>query len=68
MSHKTGTDGEEVIVRWVVHPEALQADRIKALRGIWSGKESETDALIAERRQERKREERKAPGRGVGRL
>jgi hypothetical protein len=53
MSHKTGTDGEEVIIRWVVHPEALQADRIKALRGIWSGKESETDALIAERRQER---------------
>jgi hypothetical protein len=43
-------------------------DRIKALRGIWSGKESGTDALIAERRRERKRAEPKPPGRGAGRL
>jgi antitoxin PrlF len=62
------SDGEEVRIRRVAHPETLQVDRIKELRGIWSGEESGTDALIAERRRERELEERKAPGRGVGRL
>jgi hypothetical protein len=66
MSHETGAKG--LRIRQVAHPETLQVDRIKALRGIWSGEASGTDALIAERRRERKREERKAPGAGVNRL
>jgi AbrB family looped-hinge helix DNA binding protein len=61
-------DGEEVRIRRVEHAEAVQADGIRALRGIWAGQEGGTDALVAERRREREREERKAQGHGVGRL
>lgn len=62
------SDGEEVRIRRVEDAAAIQADRIKALRGIWAGDGTGTDALLAERRQDRELEERKARGRGVGRL
>lgn len=60
--------GDEVRIRRVADVEASQADRIKALRGIWAGDGTDTDALIVERRREREREERKAQEHGVGRL
>lgn len=55
-------------IRRVTDVESSQADRIKALRGIWAEGDGATEALIAERRRERELEERKAQGRGVGRL
>lgn len=61
------TDGGDVRVRRVTDDRAIQANRIKALRGIWT-KGGGTDALLEERRREREREERKAEGHGVGRL
>jgi AbrB family looped-hinge helix DNA binding protein len=60
-------DGGEVRVRRVEDHRTIQANRIKALRGIWTDGGG-TDALIEERRREREREERKAEDRGVGRL
>jgi hypothetical protein len=45
---------------------ARQANRIKALRGIWTD-DGGTDALLVERRRDRKREKRKAQNRGVDR-
>jgi AbrB family looped-hinge helix DNA binding protein len=62
------SDDQEVRIRRVEHAEANRADRISALRGAWSGEDTGTDALLAERRKERELEERKAGGRGVGRL
>ena len=59
-------DGGEVRVRRVVDDRAVQANRIRALRGIWT--DGGTDALLEERRREREREERKTEDRGVGRL
>lgn len=61
-------DGDEVRIRRVEDVKAGQMNGIKALRGIWSGGDSGTDALIAERRRERALEERKARERGLGRL
>ncbi|HEY2480273.1 MAG TPA: AbrB/MazE/SpoVT family DNA-binding domain-containing protein [Solirubrobacterales bacterium] len=63
------SDGEEVRIRRIGDIGA-QADRIKALRGIWAGDGADTgtDALLAERRRERELEERRAQERGVGRL
>jgi AbrB family looped-hinge helix DNA binding protein len=60
-------DGGEVRVRRVTDDRAVQANRIKALRGIWNDGGG-TDTLREERRREREREERKAGDRGVGRL
>jgi AbrB family looped-hinge helix DNA binding protein len=62
------SDEQEVRIRRADRAEAATADRIKALRGIWSGEAAGTDALLAERRDEREREERRAQGHGVGRL
>jgi antitoxin PrlF len=62
------SDGDEVRIRRVADVEAGQVDAIKALRGIWSPEGTGTQALEAERRRERELEERKAQGRGVGRL
>jgi AbrB family looped-hinge helix DNA binding protein len=62
------SDAQEVRIRRVEDAEADRADRIKALRGIWSGKDSDTKALLAERRKERELEERRAEERGVVRL
>jgi antitoxin PrlF len=62
------SDGGEVRIRRVEDAAADQATQIKALRGVWSGDGTDTDALIAERRRERELEERKAQGHGVGRL
>jgi AbrB family looped-hinge helix DNA binding protein len=61
-------DDDEVRIRRVEDAEANQAERIKALRGIWSADGGGTDALLTERRRERELEERKAQGHGVGRL
>lgn len=58
---------EEVRIRRADRAEAVQANRIKALRGIWSDETVGTDELLAERRREREREEHKAQGHGVGR-
>jgi antitoxin PrlF len=60
-------DDAEVRVRRVEDDRAVQANRIKELRGIWSDGGG-TGALAEERRREREREERKAEDRGVGRL
>jgi antitoxin PrlF len=60
------SDGEEVRIRRVEDAAADRTDRIKALRGVWSG--NGADALLAERRRERELENRKAEERGVGRL
>lgn len=60
------SDDQEVRIRRVADVDANRADRIRALRGIWS--DSGTDVLLAERRKERELEERTAEGRGVGRL
>jgi antitoxin PrlF len=60
-------DGGEVRVRRVEDDRAIQSNRIKALRGIWTDGGG-TDALLEERGREREREERKAEDRGVGRL
>jgi AbrB family looped-hinge helix DNA binding protein len=62
------SDGGEVRIRRVEDVKAGQASQIQALRGAWSGDGAGTDALVAERRRERELEERKAQGRGVGRL
>ncbi len=62
------SDGEEVRIRRAEDAETTQKDRIRSLRGIWSGGGSGTDALLAERRRERELEERKARNRGLGRL
>jgi AbrB family looped-hinge helix DNA binding protein len=60
--------GSEVRVRRVADDPKVRAKEIRALRGIWSDAPGGgTDALIAERRQEREREERKAQEWGVGR-
>lgn len=61
-------EGDEVRIRRVADIEAGQADRIKALRGIWSGDDAGTSALEAERRRERELEDRKGRGHGLGRL
>jgi antitoxin PrlF len=61
-------DGDQIRIRRADHAAAAAADRIKGLRGLWSDGPSGTEALIDERRSEREREERKAQGRGVGRL
>ncbi|MBS1889077.1 MAG: AbrB/MazE/SpoVT family DNA-binding domain-containing protein [Actinobacteria bacterium] len=60
------SDDKEVRIRRVEDVDANRTDRIRALRGIWPG--AGTDALRAERRRESELEERKAEGRGVGRL
>jgi antitoxin PrlF len=62
------SDGAEVRIRRVDDAAADRATQIKALRGVWSGDDTGTDALLAERRREREVEERKAQGHGVGRL
>jgi AbrB family looped-hinge helix DNA binding protein len=65
------SDHREVRIRRVEEVEADRVDRIRALRGAWSGEgaaTAATDALLAERRKERELEERRAEGRGVGRL
>ncbi len=62
------SDDREVRIRRVEDAEANRVDRIKALRGVWSGGDAGTDALLTERRRERELEEREAEGRGVGRL
>jgi antitoxin PrlF len=53
-------DGTEVRIRRTEDAEATRAERIRALRGIWAkdGKFG-TKELLAERRHEREREERK---------
>ncbi len=60
------SDDQEVRIRRVADADANRADRIRVLRGIWSG--TGTGVLLAERRKEREFEERRAEGRGVGRL
>ena len=60
------SDGEEVRIRRASDAAGFRGDRIKAMRGIWAS--TGTDALLAERRRERELEERRARGRGVGRL
>jgi AbrB family looped-hinge helix DNA binding protein len=62
------SDGDEVRIRRVADVATQQQTQIKALRGVWAGDGAGTDALVAERRREREVEERKAQGRGVGRL
>lgn len=62
------SDDREVRIRRVEEAEANRVDRIRALRGAWSGEGAATDALLVERRKERELEERRAKGRGVGRL
>jgi AbrB family looped-hinge helix DNA binding protein len=62
------SDDEEVRIRRADRAEADTADRIKALRGMWSAETAGTEELLTERRREREREERKAQGHGVGRL
>jgi AbrB family looped-hinge helix DNA binding protein len=63
------SDEQEVRIRRVEDAAANRADRIRGLRGVWSGDDGAgTDALLAERREERELEERKAGERGVGRL
>jgi AbrB family looped-hinge helix DNA binding protein len=61
-------EGEGVRIRRADRAEAAQAERIKALRGIWAGETAGTEVLLAERRRELELEERKAQGHGVGRL
>jgi AbrB family looped-hinge helix DNA binding protein len=61
-------EGEGVRIRRADQVEAVKAEQIKALRGSWAGDTSGTEELLAERRDERRREERKAEGHGVGRL
>ena len=60
-------DGDEVRVRRVEDDGAIQANRIKALRGIWNDGGG-SDAVREERRRGREREERKAEDLGVGRF
>lgn len=62
------SDDQEVRIRRVEDVAADRADRIRALRGTWSDDKAATQALLAERRQERELEERRAGERGVGRL
>lgn len=62
------SDDQEVRIRRVEQAEANRADQIRALRGAWSGEGAGAAALLAERRKERELEERRAEGRGVGRL
>jgi AbrB family looped-hinge helix DNA binding protein len=66
MTHKVGVKGQVVI------PKAIR-DRIGIRPGDEvafdsDGEGAGPDALLAERRKERELEERKAEGRGVGRL
>lgn len=54
-------NGKEVTVRRVADDPAERRRRIEALRGAWADIPGlGTDDLLAERREERKREERKA--------
>jgi antitoxin PrlF len=54
-------DGTDVRVRRVRDDPQARRQRIEALRGAWAGIPGlGTDDLLAERRQERAREERKA--------
>jgi AbrB family looped-hinge helix DNA binding protein len=62
------SDGAEVRIRRVEHAEADRAERIRGLRGAWAEGGTGTGALVAERRREHEREERRAEERGVGRL
>lgn len=62
------SDDQEVRIRRVADVDANRADRIRALRGAWSEGDTDTDALLAERRKDRELEERRAEERGVGRL
>lgn len=62
------SDDQEVRIRRVADVDANRADRIRALRGIWSEAGTGTDVLLAERHKERELEERRAEERGVGRL
>jgi antitoxin PrlF len=62
------SDDQEVRIRRVEDVTANRAERVRALRGIWSEGNSGTDALLEERRKERELEERRVEGRGVGRL
>jgi AbrB family looped-hinge helix DNA binding protein len=62
------SDGEEVRIRRIEDAGMDRVARIRALRGAWSDGGNPTDALMRERRKEREFEERKAEGRGVGRL
>jgi AbrB family looped-hinge helix DNA binding protein len=61
-------DGDEVRILRAGQAPRAQVERIEALRGAWTEPGSGTEALLAERRAEREREERKARGRGDGRL
>ncbi|MBW8060678.1 MAG: AbrB/MazE/SpoVT family DNA-binding domain-containing protein [Solirubrobacterales bacterium] len=54
-------NGTEVRVRRVADDPEARRDRIEALRGAWAGIPGlSTDDLLAARREEREREERKA--------
>lgn len=61
-------DGKDVKVRRIADDADERTKDIRALRGAWAGVAGVgTDDLLAERREEREREERKAQGWGVGR-
>jgi AbrB family looped-hinge helix DNA binding protein len=61
-------DGTDVRIRRLTDEEPRRAAAIRSLRGIWADKPGGgTAALEAERREERKREERKGRIWGVGR-
>jgi AbrB family looped-hinge helix DNA binding protein len=61
-------EGLEVRVRRVADEAQVHEREIKALRGIWADVSGAgTEDLMAERRAEREREERKAQRWGVGR-
>jgi len=61
-------DGVDVRIRRVADEPQARIRDIKALRGIWADVPGAgTDDLMAERRAEREREERKAQGWGVAR-
>ncbi len=54
-------DGKDVRVRRVADDPTARGERIEALRGVWAGIPGlGTDDLLAARREEREREERRA--------
>lgn len=54
-------DGRDVRVRRVLDDPKARRERIEALRGVWAGVPGlGTDDLLAARREEREREERRA--------
>lgn len=61
-------EGTDVRIRLLADDAAQRAAAVKALRGAWAdAPASGTDELLAERRDERRREEARAQRRGVGR-